>query len=116
MIESFERFDMSWTYTNLVHDGNAGGLGLSIELHHSGRDVASGNDVLLLANSRLNDGGMEGIRDQADDKVMLGDLSIESLIVGDIEGDGGGVLDTLRELLSRGKSTAGCRTQAQMSA
>ena len=96
------------TYTNLVHDGDAGGLGLGIELHHGGGDIAGGNDVLLLADSRLDDGSVEGVGDQADDEIVLGNLSIESLVVGDIERDGGGVLDALGELLSRGKSTAGC--------
>lgn len=72
--------------------------------------------MLLLTDSRLDDGSVEGVGDQGDDKIVLGDLSVEGLVVGDIEGDGGGVLDALGELLSRGKSTAGCCTQAQMSA
>jgi len=87
--------------TNLVHNRDAGVLGLLVELHHGGRDVAGGDDMLLLADGGLYDGGVEGIGDQADDKVMLGDLGVEGLVVGDIEGDGGRVLDALRQLLGR---------------
>lgn len=43
---------------------------------------------------------MEGIRDQADDEIMLGNFGIESLLVGDIERDRGSTLDTSRQLLS----------------
>ena len=53
--------------------------------------------MLLLANGRLDDGRVESIRDQADDQVVLGDLGVQRTVVGDIEGDGGGILDTGRE-------------------
>ena len=49
--------------------------------------------MLLLADGRLDDGGVEGVGDQADDEVVLGDLGVEGIIVGDIERDGGGSLD-----------------------
>ena len=39
-------------------------------------------------------------------KSMLANLGIESLVVRDVEGDGGGVLDALRELLGVLESTA----------
>lgn len=41
---------------------------------------------------------------------MLGDLSLEGSLVGDIEGDGGGVLNTLGELLSGDLGTASCNS------
>jgi hypothetical protein len=71
--------------TNLVHDGDTSLLCLSIELHHGGRDVRGGDDVLLLADGRLDDGRVERIGDQADDDVNFGDFRIEGLVVVDIE-------------------------------
>ena len=85
--------------TNLVHDGNASLLGRSIELQHGRADVAGRDDMLLVADSRLDDGGVVRVRDQADDKVMLGNLGVQGLLVVDIEGDGVCVLDARGELL-----------------
>ena len=36
--------------------------------------------MLLLADGRLDDGSVEGVGDQADDQVVLGNLSVESLL------------------------------------
>lgn len=55
--------------------------------------------MLLLTNSRLDDGCVESIWDEGDDKVVLGHLSIKGLLVGDIEGDGSGVFNTSGEFL-----------------
>ena len=49
---------------------------------------------------------MEGIGDQADDEVVLGELCVEGLVVGDIERDGRGSLDTGRESLGGLQSSA----------
>lgn len=64
--------------------------------------------MLLLADGRLDNGSVEGVRDQADDEVMLANLSIEGLVVANVKGDGGGALDASRKGLSRLESTASC--------
>jgi hypothetical protein len=71
--------------TDLVHDSDTSLLGGGIELHHGGRDVGGCDDILLLADGRLDDGGVECVGDQADDNVNLGDFSVEGLVVVDIE-------------------------------
>lgn len=88
------------TETNLVHDGDSGILALLVQLHHGGGDIARGHNILLVSNSRLDDGGMEGIRNQADDQVVLGDLSIQSLGVGNVERNGRRELHAGGETLS----------------
>lgn len=70
--------------------------------------------MLLLSDGGLDDGGVEGVRDQADDKIVLGELGVESLIVGDIERDGAGVLDTGRERFGGFKSSASYRSVSYM--
>jgi hypothetical protein len=94
--------------TNLVHDGDTRGLGLLVQLEHGRRDVARRDNILLVADGRLDDGGVEGVGDQADDKIVLSNLSVESLVVGYVERDGVSILDTLGELLSAGEGAAGC--------
>lgn len=49
--------------------------------------------MLLGTDGGLDDDGVEGVGNQADNEVMLGELSIQSLFVGHIERDGGGILD-----------------------
>lgn len=95
------------TQTDLVHNRDAGILALLVELHHSRRDVAGGDNVLLLTDGGLDNGGVEGIGDQADDQIVLRDLGVQSLIVGDIKGDGSGILDAGREGLGRFEGSAG---------
>lgn len=51
---------------------------------------------------------MEGVWDQGDDEVVLGDSGVEGLCVVDIEGGGLGVLDAGGELLGGLKGPAGC--------
>lgn len=63
--------------------------------------------MLLVSDGRLDDGGVVGVRDQANDQVVLGDGSIEGLFVVDIEGDGRGKVDALGELLCLFESSAG---------
>lgn len=36
--------------SNLVHDGNTRRLGLGVELHHGGGNVASRHNILLVAD------------------------------------------------------------------
>ena len=97
------------TYANLVHDGDTSSLGLLVELPHGGRDVAGGDHILLVADGRLDDEGVESVRDQADDKVMLGNFGIEGLLVTDVERDRGREVDALGELLGGPEGSAGCR-------
>lgn len=63
--------------------------------------------MLLVSDGRLDDGGVVGVGDQADDQVVLGNGSIEGLFVVDVEGDGRGKVDTLGELLCLFESSAG---------
>ncbi len=55
--------------------------------------------MLVLSDGRFDDGRMEGVGDQADDKVVFRELSVQGLVIGNIERDGGGILDTGRERL-----------------
>lgn len=66
--------------------------------------------MLLLADGRLDHGGVEGVWDEGDDEVVLGDGIVQGLLVGDVEGDWGRIFDTLGELLCAFKSTAGWGT------
>jgi len=49
---------------------------------------------------------MEGVGYKGDDKVILGDFSIEGFVVCDIEGDRFGVLYSFGELLCTFESSA----------
>lgn len=69
------------TQADLVHDSDSGILALLVQLHHSGGDVASSDDILLLANGRLDDGGVESVRNERNDYVDLADLLIEGVAV-----------------------------------
>jgi hypothetical protein len=53
---------------------------------------------------------VEGIGNQADDEVVLRELSVQGLVVGDIERDRGGILDAGRERLGGLEGPAGCRS------
>ena len=92
--------------TNLVHDGDTSSLGLSIKLHHSRRDIAGCDNVLLVSDSRLDDGGMEGIWDQTDHEIDLCDFGVKVFLLVDIERDSLSVFDTSAKLLSTCKSSA----------
>jgi hypothetical protein len=63
--------------------------------------------VLLLGDGSLDDGGVEGVGDQADNNAVLANLVLEGGRVGDIERDGAAVLEALAELLGRLEGTAG---------
>jgi hypothetical protein len=63
--------------------------------------------VLLLGDSSLDDGGVEGVGNQADNNAVLANLVLEGGLVGDIERDGAAVLEALAELLGRLEGTAG---------
>ena len=65
--------------------------------------------MLLLPDSGLDDGGVERVGDQADDKVMLGDLGVQGLLIGHIERDGSSILDASRKSFGGLQSPAGCR-------
>lgn len=112
---------------DLVHACDPSVLHLLLELEHCRGDVACGHDlwtsmsmrqshivlerrntnVLLVADGALDDCRVECIWDKRDDQIMFCDLSVESLVVGDIEGDGCRKLYALGELLRIAKSPAG---------
>lgn len=94
--------------TNLIHDGNASILALLVQLHHGRRDVAGRDDILLVADTRLDNEVVEDVRDQADDQIMLGHLGVEGLLVTNVDGNGAGVLDALDELLGGLEGSASC--------
>jgi hypothetical protein len=63
--------------------------------------------VLLLGDSSLDDGGVEGVGDQTNDNAVFANLVLEGSRVGDIKRDGAAVLKALAELLGRLEGTAG---------
>lgn len=48
----------------------------------------------LGTDGRLDNQGVEGVRNQTDDNVVLRKLSIQGLLVGNVERDRVGILDT----------------------
>ena len=66
--------------------------------------------MLLLSDGRFDDDDVEGVGNQADDKVVLRELGVQGLVVGNIERDGGGILDAGRERLGGLESPASCRS------
>jgi hypothetical protein len=99
-------FEKELTEANLVHDGDTGLLALLVELHHSGRDVGGGDDILLGADGRLDDGSVESVGNQGDGEVDSLHGLVESSIIADVEGDGLGVLEALGQLLGALEGTA----------
>lgn len=63
------------------------------QLEHGWRDIAGCDDILLLANGRLDDSGVESVRNQGNDKVASADFSIKDRLVRDIERNRAGVLE-----------------------
>lgn len=100
---------MKRTQANLVHDCNASILALLVELHHGRRNIARGDDMLLLSDSRLDHSGVEGVGDQANDKVVFSDFGVQGLLIGNVERDGSGILDTGRKNFGGLQSPAGYR-------
>lgn len=74
--------------------------------HHGGGDVAGGDDVGLGLECRLDDLGVEGVGDQGDDNIVLGNNGVEGSLVVHIQGDGGGVVVASGKLLGN-METAG---------
>lgn len=64
--------------------------------------------MLLLSDGALNDRRMEGIGDKRDNEVMVCDLRIEGLVVGNVEGDCAGELDAFGEFLCAFECSASC--------
>lgn len=91
---------------NLVHDCDSGVLGSLIELQHSWGDIAGCDDVLLVADRRLDDLCVEDVWDEGDDKVVLSHDGVECSCVVDVDGDSLGVLDAFGELLRALEGTA----------
>jgi hypothetical protein len=94
---------------DLVEDDDPGLLALVLERLHGRGDVGRGDDVLLVPDRGLDHGGVEGVRDEGDDEVVLGDGGVECLGVGNVQLDSLGVGHLDGELLcgfqrSRGNS------------
>ena len=106
---------MFMTYTNLVHNGDPRVLYLLFKLDHGRGDITCGNDVLLVSNRGLDDGNVKSVWDQADNKIMLCYRSVESFVVGNIEGDWLCELDALSLLLCTVESSAGWRVKGMRS-
>jgi hypothetical protein len=100
---------MFTTYTNLVHDGDPRILYLLFKLKHGWGDITCGDNVLLVSDRGLDDGRVEGVWDQANNKVVLCYRSVEGFVVGDIEGDWLCELDALAEPLCTVEVSAGWR-------
>ena len=63
--------------------------------------------MLLLSDGALNDHRMECIGYKRDDQIVLCDLSVEGLLVCDIERDWVGVLNTFCDLFCAFEGSAG---------
>ena len=64
--------------------------------------------MLLGLDGGLDDEGVEGVGNEGDDKVVLADLLLERIGVGDVEGDGAGVLEAFGESFGAVEGTASC--------
>lgn len=95
------------TYSNFVHNGDSRVLYLLFKLEHAWGDITCGHNILLVSDRRLDDGRVEGVRDQTNDKIVLCYSSVKFLVVGDIEGDWICKLDTLGEFLCAVETSAG---------
>jgi hypothetical protein len=84
---------------NLIHNRNPRLLYFLLQLHHRRTNIARRDHILLLPNRKFDDRRMESVWDQADHYIVLLDLSVKSVGVGDIEGDGVGSFDAAAELL-----------------
>lgn len=92
--------------TNLVHDCDSGILGSLVKLQHGWGDIAGCDNVLLVADRRLDDLCVEDVWDKGNDEVVLSYDGVECGCVVDVDGDGLGVLDAFGELLRAFESTA----------
>lgn len=93
--------------TNLVHHGDTGLLALLVELHHGRGDIGGGDNVLLGADGRFDDQGVEGVRDQGDGQVNLLHDLVQGGVIVDIEGNSLGVLEAFAQLPGAFESPAG---------
>lgn len=98
------------SYSNLVHNSDSCLLCLLFKLEHAWGDITCGHYILLVSNRRLDDGRVEGVRDQTNDKIVLCHSSVKGFVIGDIEGDWLCELDPLGELLCAVESSAGWKT------
>jgi hypothetical protein len=111
---------------NLVHDCNSCILALLVQLHHSRGHIASSNHMLLQPNTTLDDSGVKDVsakakpsafrqsifsrtflRNERNHQIVLGDLSVQGFLVGNIKRDSTGELDTFCKPLSASKGSAG---------
>ena len=75
------------TYTDFIQNSNACILCLLVKLEHGRGDIACSHDMLLVSNCRSDDSCVEGVWDQTDDKIMLSDRSVKSVVISDVQGD-----------------------------
>lgn len=95
------------TYTNLVHNCDSCVFCLLFKLEHGCGDITRGDNVLLVSDRGLDDGRVEGVWDQANNKIVLCYRSVKGFVVSDIEGDWLCELDALGELLCAVEISAG---------
>lgn len=101
------------TYTDLVHNGDPRVLYLLFKLEHGWGDITRGDNVLLVSDRGLDDGGVKSIWDQANNKIVLCYRSVEGFVVGDIEGDWLCELNALSGPLCAVETSAGCRVSVK---
>lgn len=76
---------------------------------HSRRNVGSRHDILLGANSGLDDLGVVGVGNEGDDEIDLFELLVQSGGVVDVKRDGLGVLSAGSKLLGVVEISGRCR-------
>jgi hypothetical protein len=92
--------------TDLVHNNDSGVLGLLLESLHGGRNVRSGDNVLLVPDSALNNSSVVDVRNEGNHEVTVGDGGIEGSSIGNVNGDGLGTSEVGSHLLGGLESSA----------
>ena len=97
--------------TDLVHNNDSGVLGLLLESLHGRRNVRSGDNVLLVPDSALNNSSVVDVRDEGNHEVTVGDGGIEGISIGNVDRDGLGTSEVGSHLLGGLESSASCYNQ-----
>jgi hypothetical protein len=92
--------------TDLVETDQSSVLELLLQSLHLRVDVRSGDDVDLLLESDLHDGGVVSVRNEGDDDIVTLDGLSEGISGRDVNGHGGGVGELGSEGLGGGEGPA----------